>query len=246
MDFISNDNEYNIKNIFFKKSVTCIILDCLISNKTYQIVDDISFMATKKVYWSPSPGSFSADRRYNADWDIPALGDASRAVKIYLTRDYYVEKSKTLGSIIDAGEAVLTVGSIFNVTNIFKARNLLSLAGVAYTIYDLLSEACQPVPYQEHEYSWGNKGTVYDTTVHNADVEVWQEWDTGRMNLVNLISGEGKEWGVSAPSSTEPNDLSSQGLNNHAATKAFNVADIYNNNIYFYGQWIHGVGQLGY
>ncbi|GIP32980.1 hypothetical protein [Paenibacillus sp. J2TS4] len=202
---------------------------------------NVGITSAKYVYWY-APGRMNAVRYYNQNWTFPALNDASRALKIYLTRDYYVEKRRTLGYVISEGAAAQAVADVFN-TTVLTAKSLLNIAGVAVDIYDRLKEAAQPVPFQEYEYSWGNEGTVYDTTVHNQDVEVWQDWANGKMNLVNLINGQGKQWGVSAPAVNEPTgDLTETTLRNHAESLAQNVANIYNNNIKLYGSWKHGVG----
>lgn len=225
-------------------------VDGLIQVANSTIVEIATASSAKKVYWTP-PEKFKASLYYNANWNFPVLNDGlgTRRLKVYLTRDYYVEASITLGATIQQNAYISSVQDAFNQATYATAKGLLAVAGVVVDTLDRLQEMVDPVPFQEYTYQWGNEGTVYDTTnTPNQDVEVWSDWGAGRMNLVNLIGGGGKAWGVSSPAFNEPTGpLTYQTYSNHAASKAQNIANIYSNNISLYGRWKHGPGNgLGY
>jgi len=237
----SNFNNLNFKEIKSTDILTEQSGENIQSEKTVQILASAKTVDPKPVSGSYPP--YKAKKVYQANYYFPSLNSlglpSTQPVKVYETMDYYSEANKKT-TFFDILTNITSIASFFEVA-VGTATGWLSYAGIALDIYNRITEACKVI--NEHSYSFygGKEGTVYDPTTCKCDVEVYSQWDEGLLTLTwqyNSSTGfKNPTWGISSRPS--PFLISN-------STFAGDTAQVYNNNIYMYGNWKWGKGELGY
>lgn len=185
----------------------------------------------------------SAVKKLTINYNFPALGSlgyaSTQPVKVYETfRDY--SRSNIAYEAFSAGTTVVLIANVMRVAT-GTVIGWFGAVGIILSAGSKITGAANIKDEESYQMQAGKEGTVYDPTSCNKDVEVYSEWDGGKLTMTWQYDGSqfyNPIWGFSA----RPDVLSITD-----SDFANTTANTYNDNIYVYGIWKWGVGNgLGY
>jgi len=185
----------------------------------------------------------SAVKKLTVNYNFPALQSLGYAytqpVKVYETfRDY--SRSNIAYEVFSAGTTVVLIANVMRVAT-GTVIGWFGAVGIILSAGSKLTAAANIKDEESYQMTAGKEGTVYDPTSNNKDVEVYSEWNDGKLSMTWQYDGSqfyNPVWGFSSRPDVlliSDSDFASE------------TANIYNNNIYMYDIWKWGVGNgLGY
>lgn len=167
-----------------------------------------------------------------------------RHVKVYLYRTSLKSTTYVKGPECNIGTTIVRYAAYCKAgPSVALIKILLKQAAISYA-NDLLKEKAESVVSELYEFYWGKEAWVYDSTLYNDYVELFDEWDRCVIKVCFDTIGNLVVPFEKGPSDY-PNPHTVTSLENIASNLLTQAVSNYNNRIKIYGVWYGNKGDLG-